>query len=297
MRILAACSECKRQYEVRDLRPGQRFHCACGGLAVVPQHGELHRDALHCSGCGAGRQPGESACRFCQTAFAAEDLARSTVCPSCFSRITDAARFCDHCGTGIAAVLAAGEATRLTCPVCADTNLHHRSHGDEGTATDECPSCGGIWLDAARFEGLLAAAQAQVVPGAVANSTNTSIHARLPAQRGPLYRTCPVCATMMNRTNFALASGVIIDTCKQHGSWFDADELGRVLAFVRSGGMERARRRQESLDRGAELRRRERAAPVVIPAADAGDFGSMRSRGSGVDLVDVVTDLIGRLFR
>ena len=32
-------------------------------------------------------------------------------------------------------------------------------------------------------------------------------------------------------------SGVTIDRCKPHGVWFDADELPRILDWVRHGGL------------------------------------------------------------
>jgi hypothetical protein len=57
----------------------------------------------------------------------------------------------------------------------------------------------------------------------------------------------------MNRTNFAHSSGVIIDSCKQHGYWFDADELRRVIEFIRAGGIESARKRE--IDMLAEERK------------------------------------------
>jgi Zn-finger nucleic acid-binding protein len=47
----------------------------------------------------------------------------------------------------------------------------------------------------------------------------------------------------MNRKNFAEVSGVIVDVCKKHGTWFDLGELPRVLAFVAAGGLERSRHR------------------------------------------------------
>ena len=50
----------------------------------------------------------------------------------------------------------------------------------------------------------------------------------------------------MNRNNFAKASGVIVDICKQHGVWFDADELPSIIEFVQKGGMEIARQRDRN---------------------------------------------------
>jgi Zn-finger nucleic acid-binding protein len=59
------------------------------------------------------------------------------------------------------------------------------------------------------------------------------------------YRPCPVCRTMMNRHNFGRSSGVIVDICSQHGVWFDAGELPRVLDFVQAGGLLQAKQQEQ----------------------------------------------------
>ena len=43
------------------------------------------------------------------------------------------------------------------------------------------------------------------------------------------YIPCPICHELMNRVNFANFSGVIVDVCREHGTWFDRDELRRAL--------------------------------------------------------------------
>jgi Zn-finger nucleic acid-binding protein len=48
----------------------------------------------------------------------------------------------------------------------------------------------------------------------------------------------------MNRVNFARYSGVIMDVCKEHGTYFDRDELRRIVTFIRGGGLEKSRERQ-----------------------------------------------------
>jgi Zn-finger nucleic acid-binding protein len=60
------------------------------------------------------------------------------------------------------------------------------------------------------------------------------------------YGPCPDCAKLMNRVNFGKRSGIVLDACSQHGTWFDADELRRVVEFVRDGGLERARTRERA---------------------------------------------------
>ena len=61
-----------------------------------------------------------------------------------------------------------------------------------------------------------------------------------------VYRPCPCCSAMMNRYNYARISGIILDGCKNHGLWFDRDELRRVLDFIQGGGLEKSRTREIS---------------------------------------------------
>lgn len=291
MRILAACSTCQRQYEVRDLRPGEHFHCACGAIATVPQDGQIHRHALHCAACGAARQGQAEACGFCNTLYSAKDRERTTTCPHCFARIADHARFCDHCGVGIAAIRLAGETTTLTCPVCGpEIHLHHRPLPGAAAGVDECPQCGGMWLEADRFRSLIAEAQRTPLPEVDGKPASP---AERPRQSGPLYRPCSTCQQMMNRQNYGGTSGVIIDVCKDHGTWLDADELNHILGWVRVGGLQRSQRQQEEEQRVQKRRHQERtAASAMLPGDSA-----LPSRSSPVETaLEGLVDLIGSLF-
>jgi Zn-finger nucleic acid-binding protein len=49
----------------------------------------------------------------------------------------------------------------------------------------------------------------------------------------------------MNRMNFAGCSGVVIDWCRNHGTWLDHSELPRIIEFIRSGGLRKARDREK----------------------------------------------------
>ena len=81
------------------------------------------------------------------------------------------------------------------------------------------------------------AAVAELASGSVGPS---HVHV-LPAHRVDTsgYIKCPVCGDMMNRVNFGRRSGVIVDVCIDHGTWFDAEEIDRVAAFIASGGLAR----------------------------------------------------------
>jgi hypothetical protein len=50
----------------------------------------------------------------------------------------------------------------------------------------------------------------------------------------------------MNRVNFARCSGVVVDVCKGHGTWFDLDELAGIVEFIRKGGLDQARAREKA---------------------------------------------------
>ena len=70
----------------------------------------------------------------------------------------------------------------------------------------------------------------------------------------------------MNRVNFARCSGVIVDFCKGHGTWFDRDELSRIVEFIRGGGLEesRSREKEEIKEERLRLLEEQRAAERAI---------------------------------
>ncbi len=49
----------------------------------------------------------------------------------------------------------------------------------------------------------------------------------------------------MSRMNFARCSGVIVDVCKGHCTWFDRDELRSILEFIKKGGLDVAREKEK----------------------------------------------------
>ena len=72
----------------------------------------------------------------------------------------------------------------------------------------------------------------------------------------------------MNRMNFARVSGVVIDVCHDHGTWFDRDELYRVVTFVQEGGLDKARRieREKLVDEERRLRALQAQRPMDAAA-------------------------------
>jgi Zn-finger nucleic acid-binding protein len=200
----------------------------------------LDAATLNCPSCGAAAPATAVECPFCHTKLA------TIGCPSCFGLVFAGAKFCDHCGAAIQAPVEQTGAARKCPRGCGE--LKRVTLGD--AQLDECPVCDGLWVDVPAFERLCADRERQAP--LLAPHRPESGDAPKPVET-IRYVPCPECNKLMNRSNFAHSSGVIIDTCKQHGYWFDADELRRVIEFIRAGGIESARKRE--IDMLAEERR------------------------------------------
>ena len=134
--------------------------------------------------------------------------------------------------------------------LCTNPDCEHEWSGRRWEA---CPKCVGLWLDRKIFRELTDRARESTASNELAPENATP--PKPGRQQGPLYRRCPQCETMMNRCNFGKRSGVIIDRCREHGFWFDATELARILAWIRDGGEVMSRKRdrlEERQQRSAE---------------------------------------------
>jgi Zn-finger nucleic acid-binding protein len=105
----------------------------------------------------------------------------------------------------------------------------------------ECGQCLGLWLDVASFEILCANREQQAAVLGAASLMPYNPASEEPAVR---YLPCPDCSKLMNRINFARCSGVIVDVCRGHGTWFDHAELSRIVEFISAGGLEASRTRE-----------------------------------------------------
>jgi Zn-finger nucleic acid-binding protein len=125
----------------------------------------------------------------------------------------------------------------------------------------ECARCDGLWVDAAAFERIVSEREEQ---SAVLGAASL-----VPKQGGGgagevRYVPCPECGQLMNRVNFARCSGVVVDVCKGHGTWFDRDELRRIVEFIRGGGLSvsREREKREVEDERRKLRQEQLSAAL-----------------------------------
>ena len=110
------------------------------------------------------------------------------------------------------------------------------------TTVLECEQCLGLWLDVPSFEKICADREQQSAVLGAASHAPTGAAAENSKVK---YVPCPECAQLMNRINFARCSGVIVDICKQHGTWFDRDELSRIVEFIHGGGLNASRAKEK----------------------------------------------------
>jgi Zn-finger nucleic acid-binding protein len=187
---------------------------------------------LTCPMCGAATSSDAPHCQYCDAQLA------TVACPSCFAMMFVGSKHCPRCG-------AAGDreedvvSTGQKCPRC-KTVMQVATIGNSKVL--ECASCLGLWLKTSAFEKICADKEQQ---SAVLGNASLADVDRTTSATKVTYIPCPECSQLMNRANFARCSGVIIDLCKQHGIWFDRDELSHIVEFIRSGGMEAMRAKEK----------------------------------------------------
>jgi Zn-finger nucleic acid-binding protein len=148
-----------------------------------------------------------------------------------------------------------------------------------------------VWLDTVVFERIVAQRQ---------QTTLDALSARMPVPvntvanqaAGAMYVKCPECDQIMNRCNFAKCSGVIVDVCKAHGTWFDDKELPKIVEFVVNGGLEKSSRLIAEREREEARRERDRrSAPVKGTQVDlpySEGVGDFDRAGGAVVLAEVL---------
>jgi Zn-finger nucleic acid-binding protein len=238
--------------------------------------------ALSCPQCGANVAPTRHTCEFCSAALLVK------ACPRCFARIFHGARHCSHCGAHVEVPATAapdGTATPRKCPRCTDPTLE--GHLIDDVLLDECPVCHGVFIDAAALERILHERKRQslqALAGVRAPGDPDAPGGRLHPRGGAMYIRCPDCETVMNRKNFGRRSGIIVDSCRDHGTWFDSNELPRVIEFVSSGGLQRAQEREleDRRERARQAQFDARMAAARDPWQSSSFTESRSSAGAGL---------------
>ena len=193
----------------------------------------MQAETLNCPNCGAAASSEATRCQFCESRLA------TIACASCFGMMFIGSKHCPRCGAPAVPREAVADEVHK-CPRCRE-DMRSLRLGE--TRVQECDRCEGLWLDVSAFERICADREQQsaVLGGASIAHGPTSRQTQ-----SIKYVPCPQCGQLMNRINFARCSGVIVDVCKGHGTWFDRDELSRIIEFIRGGGLSVSRAKEKA---------------------------------------------------
>jgi len=160
------------------------------------------------------------------------------LCPGCGNDVRDK-HDCPICKAGRAIHKKPGpppEPAELTCrcPRC-DGALAEQDW--QGVAILGCPECRGSFFPGRALEHVLDKLRAgteRVDAETVLKEFKDRFSRKLP--EAVRYKPCPVCGEVMLRRNYGTVSGVIVDTCNDHGTWVDEAQFAALADFICRGG-------------------------------------------------------------
>jgi Zn-finger nucleic acid-binding protein len=245
---------------------------------------------LHCPSCGASVKRGVENCEYCHAHLDFSLKGKTVNCPHCLAVTPADGRFCIRCAKPVAGLIQEGKTLEdRLCPRC-EIPLQGKQIGDFSVLA--CTKCTGLFVPHETFEMM------QERRDHVIFTVDPTQRGQIHVEDAVKYVRCPICRTMMNRTNFARISGIIIDTCRGHGIWFDAGELEKLMDFVARGGLEKAKTTELQRLKDEEKAMAIRNAPTMGDRYDTTAFGGLSNpRASGVDLLDAVGWIFGALHK
>ncbi len=295
---LVACSNCHTQYDVSQI-DAKTIPCRCG--EEIDSSPPLAVDVAisRCGSCAASVSADATRCDYCGSVIVRDLDQLSLICPECFGRSADDSRFCTACGVAFRPEPVRLDGHELPCPSCSSLMPPREI---AGVGLNECLSCHGPWVSGDGFDTLVSRAieARQSASEAERLVSKPRVAGSNPAGQRVQYRNCPECDGHMQRRNYRKRSGIIIDTCPQHGTWLDADELEQIAGFILSGGKgvevqhvaDAARRRERDASKAfVELQSRHAAR-----RSDAHDarwiFDSDKDRGVVVSILNLLTYIL-----
>ncbi len=229
---LIACRHCHTQFDAEQIA-ASRFDCRCGATLENRPLEPLDAAVVRCGSCGAALDAAGTTCSFCGSAVERRPDPTGPVCPECFARTPAGSRFCTACGVAFRPEPLVAPTRELPCPACS-TPMNARTVA--GEPIEECRRCQGLWVPDGHLERLVAGARGPLRDPSRPDAPPARVQGGNPAAQRVEYRRCPECDAYMQRRNFRRSSGIIVDVCRHHGTWLDADELEQIAGFVLARG-------------------------------------------------------------
>jgi Zn-finger nucleic acid-binding protein len=242
---------------------------------------------LHCPSCGAAVRRDVRTCEYCSAALDFSLKGKTILCPHCMASTPADARFCIRCARPVQGHVKEGLVLEdRICPRCS-VPMQGLKVGDFSLIG--CKTCGGTFIPHEVFEMMQERSDRVIFP------TDFPRRGELAHEAVVRYVRCPVCKNMMNRTNFARISGVILDTCRGHGIWFDPGEVEKIMDFIARGGLVKAKEVDLQRLKDEEEIMKIRNTPATGGGERSNWGGFEDPRGAALlDVVDVVHRIFGK---
>jgi Zn-finger nucleic acid-binding protein len=163
-------------------------------------------------------------------------------CKSCAAPLPPYSSRCEYCGAkndidlrGVKEYTIAQAFSERKCPVCAKPMESITLKEIPDFTIERCPECMGLFFDPEELNVLLDSSVNQVYSINLQKIWEMNQMGVKVPERSVAYVKCPVCSGLMNRVNFGVRSGVVIDKCV-HGIWLDSGELRKLLEWRKAGG-------------------------------------------------------------
>ena len=186
-------------------------------------------------------------------------------CTNCGAPLPAKSNICPYCKTVADVDLRTlrrrttkrGESTRL-CPRCQKNLKSITINLSQPVEIDRCEECMGIFFDPGELEDLVDVSVNKVGEVDYQQLARFMREEHKADTQVVKYIKCPVCAQLMHRKNYGGGSGIIIDTCGEHGIWLDGGELEQILKWTHAGGAAHAEQKAIERERIEEANRKAR---------------------------------------
>ncbi len=164
-------------------------------------------------------------------------------CKFCSAPLPKKGLICSYCGQrnplnlGVLSKIEIEEKNaEHNCPVC-DTTFENINIGlKKRVLVQRCNDCDGVFI----IEDVLE----QLIKNKTIERDKIDFNVLRFIQENPRqkketiikYRNCPICKNMMQRINYRVVSGVVVDRCLRHGVWLDGGELRQLFEWKKAGG-------------------------------------------------------------
>ncbi len=219
-------------------------------------------------------------------------------CKSCSAPLQANTNKCLYCGVRNDVDLHAKQAFRVhqqqserLCPHCEIPLQTIQLKLDQDLFIERCRDCFGLFFDLGEIELLLQSSVSQVQGINLAHIDAINAD-RYSSKKVVKYILCPVCRQFMRRTNFAKRSGVIVDSCRQHGLWLDSGEMTHLMEWKKAGGQLLQEKEEKAM---LKSRKRKPVTGMSSTWQDASKYGDVKS-SDGDGLLDLLSYIVKQIL-